>query len=298
MARIGIVGLGKMGQGVAKRLLAANTPLAVYNRSFEKAEALGAQGAYAAHSLEELVKTLEAPRIVITYLPAGVVTDEHLADLLHLLSPGDILVDGGNSRFIHSKGWAKSAYDREIGWADIGTSGGIGGEKDGYCLMVGATQDTYDQLLPFLTIIAQEKGVARVGEAGAGHYTKMVHNAIEYGMLGAIAEGLTLLQMENVNAEAATEVWQHGSIIRSFLIELAAQAVKDGEGQAQASTSVVDNGTARWAVEDAIEKGLAMPTITSSLYARLASQDVGDVAKTINQIRHYFGGHPLEEHKE
>lgn len=298
MGKIGVVGLGKMGHGVASRLLKAGHEVVVYNRTYEKSAALAADGAQPVRTLEELVQSLPTPRVVWTYLPSGTVTRDHHDKLIALLSHGDFLLDGGNSDFHDSRERGIDCQARGINWVDVGTSGGISGAEEGYCLMIGAEQEAFDQLKPYWEAVAQSEGYARVGAEGAGHYVKMVHNAIEYGMLQAFAEGIDLIQSGSlagqIDITAATDVWRHGSIISSRIGDWTHQSVAHPDLLSQTSNRIEDNGMARWTIEEAITNGVPLPSITSAVYARFVSQrDVSPANRLISAIRHLFGGHSL-----
>jgi len=295
---IGIIGLGKMGHGVASRLLEAGHRVVAFNRSFDKTSELAEHGAVATKSLQELVTALPAPRTVWTYLPAGDITQEHQEELLELLEAGDTLLDGGNSNFHLSIAMAERCKAKGIHWGDVGTSGGISGAKEGYCLMIGTDNETFTRLMPLWEAVAQKEAFARVGESGGGHYVKMVHNAIEYGMLQAFGEGMNLLEQGSfagqIDLSAATGVWTHGSIIRSRIGDLVHEAYQKPELLKDARTAIDDNGMARWTVDEAIATATPLPSITASLFARFTSRQENHPGnKLISAVRHLFGGHPL-----
>ena len=285
-----------MGNGVALRLVEGGHRVVAYNRSQDKVEAIKQQGAEGATSVAELVQMLPKPRTVWLYLPSGDVTLEHASELLDLLEAGDTLIDGGNSKFLDSMALAARCNEKGISFMDVGTSGGIVGRTEGYCLMVGAAQDVYDRHAEAWKAVAQEGGCARVGQNGAGHYVKMIHNAVEYGMMQAYAEGMELLasregEME-ISLPTVTEVWQHGSIVRSFLGGLLAEAVAEESHLDSIGSSIADNGEAKWSLLEALDKAVPVPVIAASLFARYASRNKGTLAeKTINVLRNKFGGH-------
>ena len=294
--KVGIVGIGKMGKGVATRLIKGGHEVVAFNRTFEKAAAL--TGATAVHTLEELVAALPAPRVVWMYLPFKV-TKEPAEELIALLEPGDTLVDGGNSNPWASNRFSQLCAEKGIEWADVGTSGGTGGEENGYCLMIGTSPKTFERLQPLWQAVAQPEGYAHVGRAFTGHYVKMVHNAIEYGMMQAFAEGMSLLENANaggdeIDLQAVTQVWKHGSIISSRIGDWVAEAYEHPELLEQASSSVEENGMARWAVLDGTSQGVPTPVIAASLFARQTSQGKADKSsRLLNAVRHLFGGHSL-----
>ena len=287
-----------MGSGVALRLTKAGHRVVVYNRTYAKTESLIAQGTEGVKTLEELVLALPAPRVVWLYLPAGNVTKEHLASLRALLQSGDTLIDGGNSRFADTLKEAALAKAAGINWLDVGTSGGIGGLEDGYCLMAGGVPAVYDELKELWEAVAQPEGSVLAGPAGCGHYVKMVHNAIEYGMLQAYAEGIALLEAgelgAQINERAVAHVWQKGSIITSRIGGWVSQALDDPQMMDSAKLLVEDNGESRWALEEAIERHVASPVLAAALFARFATQGTHPrAAKLTNSVRNLFGGHSL-----
>jgi 6-phosphogluconate dehydrogenase len=295
---VGIIGLGRMGNGVARRLMRGGHTVVAFNRTFAKTEALATEGAIAAPSLRELVEKLPAPRVVWLYLPSGDVTREHLDELFGLLQPGDTIMDGGNSRFADSVVAAAEAEGKGMHWLDVGTSGGLGGETAGYCLMVGGENAHYSTLQSLWDAVAQPGGSVLAGPAGAGHYTKMVHNGIEYGILQAYAEGVALLQDGTMSGKidlgAVANVWQKGSIIESRIGGWSAEALNDSQLLDAAKLDIDENGESRWTVQEAVEARVAVPVISSALFARFSSQGKHPIAnKLTNAVRNLFGGHAL-----
>jgi 6-phosphogluconate dehydrogenase len=259
------------------------------------------EGAIAAASLGALVEQLPAPRAVWVMVPAGEVTESTVADLGELLSPGDVIVDGGNSRFTDSQRRARALAQRRIDFVDAGTSGGIWGLEEGFCLMVGASIADFERLEPVFETLAPPQGYARVGEVGAGHFTKMVHNGIEYALMEAYGEGFDLLQASefDVDVAAVAEVWRHGSVVRSWLLDLAARALSADPELAEVRGYVEDSGEGRWTVEEALDQAIATPAIALALFQRFASRREDAYAnRLIAALRREFGGHGVHEPKE
>ncbi|MEO5572932.1 MAG: phosphogluconate dehydrogenase (NAD(+)-dependent, decarboxylating) [Gammaproteobacteria bacterium] len=309
--RIALLGLGKMGANMARRLARHNIEVVGFNRSQEIVDELAAQRIIIpARTLSEVVAKLAAPRVVWLMLPAGVTTEEAINQLVPLLSKGDIIVDGGNSNYRDSVRRGQSLMQNEIGFMDAGTSGGIWGLENGYCLMVGATKQTVDIVSPVLKALAPapDRGWAHVGPIGAGHYTKMIHNGIEYGMMQAYSEGFTLLHRKeefNLDLAQITELWRHSSVVRSWLLDLTAQAFKVDETTTPGTAApkpaqilealspyVEDSGEGRWTVIEAIELGVAAPVITLAVQMRFASRETtGYGYRLLSLMRKAFGGH-------
>ncbi len=297
---IGIVGLGRMGSGVATRLAAAGHRVVAYNRTYEKAAALESVGVKPVRGLAELVAALPAPRAIWFYLPAGEVLDEHLQELQPLLEKGDVVIDGGNSNYLDTLRRSQALAKQGIALIDVGTSGGVAGKDEGYCLMAGGDAELYSRYRPLWEAVAQPGGAQRVGPVGAGHYVKMVHNAIEYGMMQAYGEGMQLLAESRFATELdlpqIADLWQHGSIIRSFLGELLHRALTADPGLEQIAARVDDSGEGRWSVEEALRLGVAVPVIAASLFVRYDSRDEEQLAKKVVAIlRKEFGGHAVAE---
>ena len=244
------------------------------------------------------MKQLKAPRAVWVMVPHGKPTEDAIAELLPLLGKGDVLVDGGNSRYLDSMAAAKRCRERGVEFLDAGVSGGIWGLEEGYCVMVGGSDEAYARLEPVFTALAPNGGTAHVGANGAGHFVKMVHNAIEYAMLGALGEGVEGLQRSDFKLDLAqvAELWRHGSVVRSWLLDLLATAFsKQGNALPHVAGFVQDSGTGRWSVEYAVEHGIPIPVITQSLYERFQSRlDERFSAKVIAALRNEFGGHAVK----
>ncbi len=294
-----MVGLGKMGGNMVQRLLRGGHEVAVYDLNAEAVQKLAALGATAASSLEELAGALQAPRVVWVMVPAGDPTEQTLRSLADLLQPGDVLIDGGNSNFHDSKRRAAELGARGIGFVDAGTSGGVWGLENGYCLMVGGSDESVRVCEPAFVTLAPENGYLHVGASGAGHFTKMVHNGIEYGLMQAYAEGFEILHKSEfgLDLERIAGLWQHGSVVRSWLLELLERAyAAEGQELERIRGWVADSGEGRWTVQTAIDLDVPAPVITLSLMARFASrQDESYGAQVLAALRNQFGGHAIKE---
>jgi 6-phosphogluconate dehydrogenase len=286
--KLAMVGLGRMGGNMTKRLERDGHEVATYSRS----------GGGTASSLEELVQQLEPRRPVWLMIPAGDPTEQAVQQLLGLLEPGDMIVDGGNSNFRDSQRRAALAREHEIGYIDAGVSGGIWGLENGYCLMVGGERGDVEHLEPAFRTLAPENGYAHVGPSGAGHFVKMVHNGIEYGLMEAYAEGFEIMKSSefDVDLHEIAGIWRYGSVVRSWLLELLYNAFEqEGNELAGIAGYVEDSGEGRWTVFEAINESVPAPVITSSLFARFASrQDESFAAKINAALRKQFGGHAVK----
>jgi 6-phosphogluconate dehydrogenase len=299
---IGIIGLGRMGSGLAHRLLEGGHEVLAYNRSQDKVTPIVEAGGKQVKTLEDF-KQLPTPRVVWVMLPAGEVTEEIIfgdGGLTSILEKGDILIDGGNSHYTDTITRALRLRKHGIEMLDIGTSGGLGGRENGYCLMIGGPKEAYDHITPVLGTIAQPEGYGYFGTSGAGHYTKMVHNAIEYGMMQSIAEGCALLmegEFRDVSLAKAANVWQHGSIVQSYLVGLIEQIFTENPTLKGVPGVVNENGEARWTVEAAKRLGVELPSIELSLQVRRESQEgkVTNTTKILASLRNKFGGHSFEK---
>ena len=298
----GIVGLGRMGAGMARRLLRGGHQVVVHNRSPEPIRELEAEGATGAHSLEELAERLQAPRAVWLSLPAGAVTRDMIERLTALLQPGDCLVDAGNSFYKDSLAQAEQLQKRGLHFLDQGTSGGVWGLELGFNLMIGGEQSAFARLEPAFQTLAPPEGYLRTGPAGSGHFVKMVHNGIEYGLMQAYAEGFEILQasgFDELDLRAIAHLWNQGSVIRSWLLELAETAFQEETDLASIRGWVADSGEGRWTLLEALEKDVPAPVLALSLMMRFRSrQDDSFSAKVVAALRHGFGGHkvsPLAE---
>lgn len=298
--RIAIIGLGKMGGNMARRLLRKGIEVVGYNRSSEVIATLQQEeGLLPATSLVNAVEQLSAPRIVWLMLPAGGATETTLQELIPLLNNGDIVIDGGNANYLDSQRRGAELATHGIGFIDAGTSGGVWGLENGYCMMVGGSEADVARLEPVLKALApaEDKGWARMGPIGSGHYTKMVHNGIEYGMMQAFAEGFDLLRSKkefDLDLASVSEIWRHGSVVRSWLLDLIAEALAQEPDMNAIAPVVPDSGEGRWTVVEAVEQGVSLPVITLALQARFASQDSeGYQARLLSVMRNAFGGHAV-----
>ncbi|MBA0052812.1 decarboxylating 6-phosphogluconate dehydrogenase [Streptomyces sp. AJS327] len=286
---LGLVGLGRMGGNMRERIRAAGHTVVGYDRDPDLADV---------HSLAEVVENLSAPRVVWVMVPAGEATASTIGELGELLSPGDVVVDGGNSRWTEDERHAGELGERGIGFVDCGVSGGVWGRELGYALMYGGESAHVEAVAPIFEALKPEGefGAVHAGRAGAGHFAKMVHNGIEYAMMQAFAEGWELLEAE----ESVTDVreifrsWQEGTVIRSWLLDLAVRALDDDEHLARLRGYAADSGEGRWTVEAAIDNAVPLPAITASLFARFSSrQEDSPQMKMIAALREQFGGHSV-----
>ncbi|MEX2211091.1 MAG: decarboxylating 6-phosphogluconate dehydrogenase [Gaiellaceae bacterium] len=285
--KLGMVGLGRMGGGMTERLRKAGHTVQTYDPNIESTAA----------SLEELVAQLEAPRAVWLMIPAGPVTELAFQELLGLLEEDDTIVDGGNSNFRDSVRRGEEAGARNLHFVDAGVSGGIWGLKEGFCLMVGGDDTAVGRLEPVFLALAPEGGYAHVGKGGAGHFVKMVHNGIEYGLMQAYAEGFDLLNASpdfELDLRQVAALWNQGSVVRSWLLQLLEQALTDHPGLVGVRGYVEDSGEGRWTVQEAIDAAVPVPAIALALFARFASrQDESFAAKVNAALRGQFGGHDV-----
>jgi 6-phosphogluconate dehydrogenase len=296
-----MVGLGRMGGNMTVRLIRNGHQVVGYARSERSRQEASTQGAEVAGSLEELVKALDPPRAVWVMVPAGEATEQVVSQLAELLDAGDIVVDGGNSLFRDSVRRAAELSRRDIRFVDAGVSGGVWGLKEGYCMMLGGDAEAIDHLRPALDALAPEDGWAHVGASGSGHFVKMVHNGIEYGLLQAYGEGFEILEKSiyDLNLQQIAELWRHGAVVRSWLLDLLASALSKDPGLRDVAGYVEDSGEGRWTVLAAIDEDVPAPITALSLFARFASrQDESFAAKVIAALRHEFGGHAVKEREE
>jgi 6-phosphogluconate dehydrogenase len=294
---LAMVGLGRMGANMARRLLRGGHRVVVWNRTFEKARELESEGAEAVERLEDVPAKLSAPRVVWVMLPHGETTEEALQTLAGLVEPGDILVDGGNSPFTDDRRRGPDLAARGIRYLDAGTSGGVWGLEVGYCLMVGGDRAAFDVVEPALATLAPEgTGYGYMGTYGAGHFVKMVHNGVEYGMMQAYGEGFELMEACDYDLDlgAIAKLWTQGSVVRSWLLDLLADALAKDPGLDDITGYVEDTGEGRWTVEQAIAHGVPMPVIAQSLFTRFRSrQDDSFGCKVLAALRNEFGGHAV-----
>ncbi len=297
---IAMIGLGKMGGNMASRLLRGGHGVVVYNRSPEPVRAAVAEGAKGATSIEDVVAGLNAPRAIWLMLPAGDVTEEAIGRLANLMSNGDVLIDGGNSNYKDTMRRATFLADKGIFFVDSGTSGGIWGLSEGYSLMVGGRPEAIELIRPALETLAPaaDRGWAHVGPSGAGHFTKMIHNGIEYGMMQAYAEGFEILRAKkefNLDLHQIAELWRYGSVVRSWLLDLTAAALSEDPELSDLRGWVADSGEGRWTVFEAIDQDVPAPVITLALQMRFVSrQDESYAAKLLAAMRNQFGGHAVK----
>lgn len=299
MMKIGFVGLGKMGGNMVKRLLLKGHEITAFDQSMESREEAQRQGAIISDSLQGLVGKLEPPRLVWLMVPAGRVTGEVIGSLTPLLGKGDILIDGGNSFYKDSIKRGEILKANGISFLDAGTSGGIWGLTEGYCLMIGGDEDAFRKAENVFKGLAPEKGYAHVGPVGAGHFVKMIHNAIEYGLLEAYAEGFELMHAKkefDLDLRKISELWNHGSVVRSWLLELAVNVFREDASLESVRGYVEDTGEGRWSAVEAIEESVPAPVITLSLLQRFRSrQEQSFSSKVIAALRGQFGGHEIKK---
>ncbi len=296
--RIGFVGLGRMGANMVRRLLREGHEVVAYNRTPEKTKEIAGEGATAAFSIGELVDKLEKPRAVWIMVPAGDATEAQIEDLLEHLEAGDTIIDGGNTNFHDDQRRQRDLAAKGINYVDAGTSGGIWGLQVGYCLMVGGEKEAVESLEPIFKSLAPDGGYLHVGGPGAGHYVKMVHNGIEYGLMQAYAEGFEIMHASSYELDLAgiSELWMQGSVVRSWLLELAGRAFRaNGPDLEHLKGFVADSGEGRWTVQEAIDHDVPAPVITLSLLTRFRSrQDDSYGAKVLAALRNEFGGHEVK----
>jgi 6-phosphogluconate dehydrogenase len=303
--QLGFVGLGKMGGNMVHRVHRdSDHQVVAFDFSQDAVKAAEEHGATGATSLEDLVSELEAPRTVWIMVPAGEPTQSTVDQLAELLDSGDAIVDGGNSKWTDDLRRSEALSAKGIDYVDVGVSGGVWGLEVGYCMMVGGPQQAVDRLAPILDVLAPPEseqwgpGWGHMGETGSGHYVKMVHNGVEYGMMQAYAEGFALFAESefDLDNEQIAKLWNQGSVVRSWLCELAARAFEqEGNDLADLKGWVNDSGEGRWTVEDAVSKGVPAPAITAALFARFDSRDQGDyAARVLSALRNQFGGHAVE----
>jgi 6-phosphogluconate dehydrogenase len=296
--QIGMVGLGRMGANMAERLTRGGHEVVVFDVNPEAVQRVAAGGAKGASGLPELVAKLPAPRTIWMMVPAGAPVDSTIDTLLPHLQGDDILIDGGNSRWTDSIARSRRVSAAGVHYLDAGTSGGIWGLQVGYCLMVGGARAAFDRVEPVFKALAPDDGYLYVGPSGSGHYVKMIHNGIEYAMLEAYAEGFDIMHASDYQLDLAAiaELWNHGSVVRSWLLELAAAAFKENPDLEGIRGYVEDSGEGRWTVAEAIDKSIPAPTIALSLLNRFRSREqesFGD--KVIAALRREFGGHAVKQ---
>ena len=297
---LGMIGLGKMGANMAERLVLGGHKVTGFDPNAAARKALETKGAGSADSLQALIKALPTPRVVWLMVPSGKITDDTVNALIPLLAKGDTVIDGGNSNYKDSVRRAKLYADNGLGYVDCGTSGGVWGLKEGYSMMVGGDEKTVDTLSPIFETLAPGKaqGWGRVGPVGSGHFTKMVHNGIEYGLMQAYAEGFSILQHKQefgLDLKQIGEIWRYGSVVRSWLLDLTTDALGKNPKMDGIAPYVVDSGEGRWTVDEAIDLNVPAPIITASLIERLRSRDTESFSdKLLSAMRNEFGGHEIK----
>ncbi|MBL8379363.1 MAG: decarboxylating 6-phosphogluconate dehydrogenase [Burkholderiales bacterium] len=301
MTSFALIGLGKMGANMARRLARGGVRAALFDRDAATARALADEtGGIFAASLNDLIAAMQAPRVVWLMLPAGAATEAAISQVQGLLSEGDLIVDGANSQYKDSVRRAATLKRNGLLFVDAGVSGGVHGLANGYCLMVGGSEDAVARLKPYLRLLAPapDTGWLHAGPAGAGHFVKMVHNGIEYGMMQALAEGFALMEAKEdfkLDLAAVGELWRHGSVVRSWLLDLTAEALKDPQGLAAIAPQVADSGEGRWTAQEAVELGVPAPVMSLALMMRFASQGHNDTAaRLLAKMRQGFGGHAVK----
>jgi 6-phosphogluconate dehydrogenase len=295
---LGMIGLGRMGANMTERLVRGGHRVISYDRSAEAIQRVVDKGAVGAHSLADFVKQLAPPRIIWLMVPSGDVVDQTIEQLLPTSNQGDVVIDGGNSNYKDSIRRGQKLSALGMHFIDAGTSGGIWGLENGYCMMIGGEKEIVERLAPIFTTLAPEGGYLHVGPNGAGHFVKMIHNGIEYGMLQAYGEGFELLKASQFDLDLAkiSHLWNQGSVVRSWLLELAESAFAKDPQLSTIKGYVEDSGEGRWTVEEAIEKSVPAPVLTLSLFARFASrQEDSFSAKFVAALRNEFGGHAVKK---
>jgi 6-phosphogluconate dehydrogenase len=298
--QIAMIGLGRMGANMAQRLMRGGHTVVGYDPAADARTALEQKGASAAASLEQLVGKLTAPRVVWLMVPAGEITDSTITGLMPLLSAGDTIIDGGNSNYRDTQRRAAAVAKKQIQYVDSGTSGGVWGLAEGYSLMIGGDAAVVERLRPIFETLAPapDRGWGRVGAVGSGHYTKMIHNGIEYGLMQAYAEGFSILEHKTefgLDLHQIAEIWRYGSVVRSWLLDLTSNALEKNPTLKGIAPYVADSGEGRWTVAEAIELGVPASVITLSLLGRLRSRDADSFTdKLLSAMRNQFGGHAIK----
>ncbi len=298
--KFGLIGLGRMGANLARNAATNGHHIIAYNRTTQKADDLAkTDGITAAHTIEELFKNLETPRIIWLMVPAGKPIDSMLEQLSPSLEQGDIVIDGGNSFYKDSKHRAQTLAKKGVQYLDIGVSGGISGARDGACMMAGGDKEAYASVEPLIASVCVDGGYGYMGPSGAGHFVKMVHNGIEYGMMQALGEGYQLLDKSEFtfSYQDVSRVWANGSVIRGWLVELLEQQFSSDPTLETIPSKVGQSGEGLWTLQEALEKSVAMPAISSAIFKRFESQDESIFStKVIQALRKGFGGHDANNH--
>jgi 6-phosphogluconate dehydrogenase len=298
---LGMIGLGKMGANMVERLLQGGHKVTGFDPSAEARNAVQAAGAGAVDALAALVQALPTPRVLWMMVPSGKITDDTVDTLLPLLARGDTVIDGGNSNYKDTLRRAKLYAEHGLGYVDCGTSGGVWGLKEGYSMMIGGDEQVVEALRPIFETLApaKDQGWGRVGPVGSGHYTKMIHNGIEYGMMQAYAEGFSILKHKQdfgLDLHQVGEIWRYGSVVRSWLLDLTTDALGKNPNMDGIAPYVVDSGEGRWTVDAAMELNVSAPVITLSLMERFRSRDDDSFAdKLLSSMRNEFGGHAIKK---
>ena len=300
--QIGMIGLGKMGANMTTRLVNGGHHIVVTDRKPEAVEAAAAGGAVPAKPLDDLAESLDAPRVVWVMVPSGAPTESVLDALSQRLDEDDLVVDGGNSNYKETLRRGELLKEKGINFVDVGTSGGVWGLTEGYAMMVGGDERAVERLRPVLETLAPapDRGWGHVGPSGAGHFVKMIHNGIEYGMMQAYAEGFEVMKQKeelDLDVHQIAEIWRHGSVVRSWLLDLTARALEEDQDLTDIKGWVADSGEGRWTVAEAIDLDVPAPVITMSLLMRFVSrQDDSYAAKLLAAMRNQFGGHAIQKH--
>ena len=296
--QLGFVGLGKMGLNMVTRLVAGGHEIVAYDRDPAATARAASAGARSAATLGALVAALSPPRAVWLMVPAGAPTETTISALVDILSPNDVVIDGGNTNFHDDVRRAEELGAKDLHYVDAGTSGGVWGLKEGYCLMVGGEEDVCGHLEPIFLTLAPPDGYLRVGGHGAGHYVKMIHNGIEYGLMQAYAEGFELMHASDYRLDvgAIASLWMRGSVVRSWLLELAARALAENPQLANIEGYVEDSGEGRWTLHEGIDLGVEMPVLTAALFTRFRSRETNPFAeRLLAALRNQFGGHAIKK---
>ncbi len=296
--QIAMIGLGRMGMNMTKRLLGGGHQVIAYNRTPNKTDQIAKEGAIGAYSLGDVAEKLSTPRVVWLMLPAGKAVDDHIDQLKEILSPDDIVIDGGNTYYKDDIRRGDLLAEKGIKFMDAGVSGGIWGLEKGYCLMVGGSKEIYEYVMPVFQTLAPEEGALHCGAIGSGHFVKMVHNGIEYGMMQAYAEGFEIMNAspyaESMDFAKIAHLWNQGSVVRSWLLELAEAAFSKNANLSDITGYVEDSGEGRWTVQQAIESGVSAPVIALSLMRRFRSREQDSFSdKVVAAFRREFGGHAV-----
>ncbi len=298
--QLGMIGLGKMGTNMTRRLMQGGHELVVTDLSDDAIKAAEADGATGVKNLAEMAEKLKAPRVAWVMVPSGAPTENTLKGITKVFAKGDLVIDGGNSNYKDTMRRGEMLQGKGIHFVDVGTSGGVWGLAEGYSMMVGGEKEAVDQIMPILETLApdKEKGWGHVGPSGSGHFVKMIHNGIEYGMMQAYAEGFEIMKAKEdfeLDLHQIAEIWRFGSVVRSWLLDLTAEALKDDADLATIKGWVADSGEGRWTILEAIDQDVPAPVITMALFARFASrQDESYGAKLLAAMRNQFGGHPIK----